>query len=40
MVADVEREAAGEVVMSREARKAIGSAAAKLFGTRLKEALR
>jgi len=39
MLEDVEREAAGEVEMSRAARKAIGSRTAQMFKVRLQEAL-
>lgn len=39
MVEDVTREAAGEIVDSKEVRKAIGSAAAKLFQQRLRRSL-
>jgi len=39
MLADVEREAEGEVIMSKTARKAIGSLTAKMFKARLQEAL-
>jgi len=39
MTADIEREAAGEIVMSREALKEIGAAAAKLFKGSLKKKL-
>ena len=39
MVEDVTREAKGEIVDSKEARKAIGTAAAKLFKKRLQDAL-
>ena len=40
MIDDVVREASSEIVDSREARKAIGEAAAKLFKTKLKDSLR
>lgn len=40
MVEDVTREAKGEIVDSKEARKAIGAMAAKLFKQRLQDALR
>lgn len=40
MVADITREAAGEVVLEREAVAAIGRRTATLFKTRLKDALR
>lgn len=40
MVEDVTREAAGEIVDSKEARKAIGRRAAELFSKRIKDALR
>ena len=39
MVEDVTREAAGEIVDSKEARKAIGARAAKLFKQRFTKAL-
>lgn len=40
MIADVVREATGEIVDSKEARQAIGKRAAYLFGARLKNSLR
>ena len=40
MVADVEREAAGEIVMSKPAKRAISSATARMFKQRLQDALR
>jgi hypothetical protein len=40
MIEDVTREAKGEIVDSKEARKAVGAAAAKLFKKRLQDALR
>lgn len=39
MVADVEREAAGEIVSSKAARKAIGQEAARLFKQHLQASL-
>lgn len=39
MIADVEREAAGEIVLSREAKSAIGRTTAQMFKTRLQDAL-
>jgi len=39
MIADVEREAAGEVEMSKQARKSIGSRTAQMFKARLQEGL-
>lgn len=39
MIEDVEREGAAEIVVSQEARRAIGSATAKLFKARLRKAL-
>lgn len=40
MIEDVEREAAGEIVSGKEARKAIGKATAKLVKSRLQDALK
>ena len=39
MLADVEREAEGEIILSKPARKAIGSRAAQMFKIRLQESL-
>jgi hypothetical protein len=39
MIEDVEREGAAEIVVSQEARRAIGSATAKMFKARLQKAL-